>query len=73
MTPEDKDNIRKMQKMLAQIKETGRAPINLTLYKNLGLIKVVHKNVRMPSGRVESMLDKLVLTDKGNQMLNVII
>jgi hypothetical protein len=74
MTPEDKKAILKIQKSLAQIKETGRAPINLTQYKKMGLIRVIHKNVELPFGAgTERRLDRLVLTDKGNQILNVII
>ena len=73
MTPEDKANIRELQRTLTHIKEFGTAPINLTQYKKMGLIEVRHKNVRMPSGRIERMFDKLVLTDKANQFLNIII
>lgn len=74
MNTEEKDSIRKMQRMLAQIKETGRAPINLTVYKNLGLITVRHKTVQLPFGAgTEKRLDRLILTEKGKQMLNVVI
>jgi hypothetical protein len=73
MNKEDRKAILELQKTLAQIKEFGRAPINLTQYKKMGLIKIRHKNVRMPSGRIEKMFDKLILTDKANRILNIIV
>lgn len=74
MTNEEKDHIRKVQKMLFQIKETGRAPINLTLYQKLGLVKIIRKTVTLPgSGKKEMRFDRLVLTDKAKQFLNVIV
>jgi hypothetical protein len=73
MNKEDRKAILELQKTRAQIKEFGRAPINLTQYKKMGLIKIRHKNVRMPSGRIEKMFDKLILTDKANRILNIIV
>ena len=69
MTPEDRAAILKVQANLLKIKMTGRAPINLAQYQELGLVTVFHKNVTGPSGRVEQVLDRLVLTDKGRMIL----
>jgi hypothetical protein len=73
MTEEDKVAIRKVQRSLLQIQNTGKAPINLTQYQKMGLIAIRHKNVTMPSGRIERVLDRLILTDKGKRTLAVIV
>ncbi len=73
MTEEDKIAIRKVQRNLLQIQNTGKAPINLTQYQKMGLITIRHKNVTMSSGRIERVLDRLILTDKGNRTLAVIV
>lgn len=70
----DEDAIRKIQKNLLQISETGRAPINLHLYETkLGLVKSVNKTITLPNGNTEMVFDKLVLTEKGRNILNVVI
>ncbi len=73
MTEEDKVAIRKVQRNLLQIQNTGKAPINLTQYQKMGLITIRHKNVTMPSGRISRVLDRLILTDKGKRTLAVIV
>jgi hypothetical protein len=73
MTAIEKQKIREIQKNLLQIKITGRARINLTQYKNLGLVKVMYKNITQTSGQIESVFDRLVLTQKADQYLKVVI
>ena len=73
MTDREKTEIRKMQANLIQISMTGRAAINLTVYRNLGLVKVVTKKVTLSNGSVENRFDKLVLTEKAEQIISVVI
>jgi len=70
MTPEDKSALLTIKRNLHQIKETGRAPINLTLYKKMGLITVRHKTYTGASGNPVTVLDRLCLTEKARQLLN---
>lgn len=73
ISAENKKTISELQRNLLQIKMTGRARINLTQYKNMGLIKVIHKNIVQTSGQIESVFDRLVLTQKAEQYLKVVI
>ena len=70
---ENKDAIVQLRRNLRQIAQTGKCsvPISLTMYTKLGLITVRHKNVTMPSGRVEKIFDRLLLTEKGKRMIAV--
>jgi len=61
--------ILKMQANLLKIKLTGKAPVNLTQYCELGLVTIRHKYIMTPSGNTEKILDRLVLTQKGKRIL----
>lgn len=73
MTEEDKVAIRKIQRNLLQIQNTGKVPVNLMQYQKMGLISIRHKNVKMASGRMEKVFDRLILTEKGKRTLAVIV
>ena len=66
-----KGEICELRRNLRQIEETGTAPINLILYKKLGLIKLKHKTFYKGDWRECKVLDKLLLTDKAKQILTL--
>jgi hypothetical protein len=69
MTAEERKNIIKIQANLLKIKQTGKAPISITLYQNMGLIQVRNKKVILSNGNTEMRFDKLILTQKGQAIL----
>ena len=69
MTNEDTRAIKEIQKNLLQISLTGKAPINLTLYQKMGLVKVIRTKVQLWNGETEMRFKKLALTDKGKMVL----
>lgn len=73
MTSQDKSTIAKLQANLLKIKTTGRAPINLVLYQNWGLVTVIHKTMIDATGNKYQVLDRLQLTAKAEKYLNVTI
>lgn len=73
MSPEEKKQIIKIQANLLKISMTGRAPISITLYKNMGLIETRNKKVTLSSGNTEMVFDKLILTEKGKRTLEVMV
>ena len=54
-----------IRRNLHRIQETGTAPINLTLYKKLGLVETRYKMTRTG----HRIFDKLILTQKANNIL----
>lgn len=64
---EDLKIIKKLIQDLRRIKETGTAPINLTQFQKLGLVK--KRVFRTPKGFIKDV--KLSLTDLGKKILNV--
>ena len=73
MNENERATIKKIQKNLLQISLTGRAPINLTQYLNLGLIRVYHTHYMDAHGIEREKLDRLVLTDKAKKYLQVTV
>ena len=73
MTPEDVKTIREMQANLQRIQNTGTAPINITQYKKMGLIRSIEQYYTKASGEKIRLGSRLVLTDKGRRAISVLV
>lgn len=72
MTKIEKVAVKELQSKLLQIKNTGKAHINLVQYKKNGLVVVkgIYKTI---AGKKVKVGSKLFLTEKAKMFLNVAV
>ena len=73
MNEEEKEAIRKTQLDLLKISKTGKGVAKTHIYLKHGLVRCINKKVVSPLGEEDTIIDRIVLTQKGEIILGLTI